>query len=155
MSDLATAPATAAPLLDDVRHALSELLGAERRLRGRDRCVARDGEPTITQVRVLLRLAEHGEATAGQLARAADLTPASVTAMLDHLERDGVVQRRRSDADRRVVLVALTEQGRALVAAKSERWAAHWQDTLRDLSDEELRAAAAVMRRVAAMLDDV
>src|SRR5699024_8802504 len=115
----------------------------------------RDGQPTIAQARALLRLAEQGEVTAGELARAADLTPASVTAMLDHLERDGVVQRRRSETDRRVVLVALTEQGRALVAEKSARWAAHWRETLGDVGDQELAAAARVMRRVAAMLDAV
>jgi MarR family 2-MHQ and catechol resistance regulon transcriptional repressor len=40
---------------------------------------------------------------------------ASVTSVVDKLERRGLVQRRRSEDDRRLVGVSLTEEGRSLM----------------------------------------
>ena len=51
------------------------------------------------------------ECSARQLADHADLTAATVTQMLEHLEAAGLVKRTRSQADRRVVISALTERG--------------------------------------------
>jgi DNA-binding MarR family transcriptional regulator len=139
---------------EDVRQAFIELLGAERRGRARDQKCG-PGELTQTQIRALFKLDMAGEATAGDLAKAAELSPASVSAMLDHLERDGIVERARSASDRRVVVVSLTESGRALLAEKRERWRARGREALAGVSEKDLRAAADVMRRMAAMLDDL
>jgi DNA-binding MarR family transcriptional regulator len=148
-------PATrSTPATEAVRLAFVELMGAERRLRARDQKCA-PGELTQGQMRALFTIDVRGEATAGELAKAADLSPASVSAMLDHLERDGIVQRRRSDEDRRVVVVTLTESGRALVADKRERWRERSAAALDGVSDEQLAAAADVMRRLAGMLDEL
>jgi DNA-binding MarR family transcriptional regulator len=139
---------------EDVRQAFIELLGAERRGRARDQKCG-PGELTQTQIRALFKLDIAGEATAGDLAKAAELSPASVSAMLDHLERDGIVERARSASDRRVVVVSLTESGRALLAEKRERWRARGREALAGVSEKDLHAAADVMRRMAAMLDDL
>ena len=142
------------PGTEDVRLALIELLGAERRGRARDtKCGP--GDLTQTQIRALFKLDVAGESTAGDLAKAAELSPASVSAMLDHLERDGIVQRSRSASDRRVVVVSLTESGRTLLADKRERWRARGREALADVPEADLHAAADVMRRMAAMLDDL
>ncbi|QEC50243.1 MarR family transcriptional regulator [Baekduia soli] len=140
--------------VDAVRLAFIELMGAERRLRSRDQ-KCRPGDLTQGQIRALFTIDIEGEATAGDLAKAAELSPASVSVMLDHLERDGIVERRRAEHDRRVVVVTLTASGRALVAEKRERWRARAHDALAGVSDADLRAAADVMRRMAAMLDEI
>ena len=80
--------------LEQVRLAMGELFGAERRLRGREQQQGRD--LTHSQLRALIVLGKADEVTAGDLAKSADLNPASVTAMLDHLESSGIVERRRS-----------------------------------------------------------
>ncbi|HMJ32389.1 MAG TPA: MarR family transcriptional regulator [Baekduia sp.] len=139
---------------EDVRLAFIELLGAERRGRARDQKCG-PGELTQTQIRALFKLDSAGESTAGDLAKAAELSPASVSAMLDHLERDGIVERSRSASDRRVVVVSLTASGRALLAEKRERWRARGREALAGVSQKDLHAAADVMRRMAAMLDDL
>jgi DNA-binding MarR family transcriptional regulator len=139
---------------ESVRLAFVELMGAERRLRARDQKCG-PGELTQGQIRALFTIDVKGEATAGELAKAAELSPASVSTMLDHLERDGIVERRRSDHDRRVVVVTLTESGRALLADKRERWRARGAEALAGLSDDELRAGADVMHRMAGLLDDL
>ena len=139
--------------LADLRSAFVELLGAERRLRGRE--PHRPGELSNAQVRALFQLAQDEEVTAGCLAKRAELSPASMTAMLDHLEQAGIVQRRRSAEDRRQVIVSLTEQGRERVAARRAAWEQRWQHELGGFSEEELESATRVMRAVAGLLDGV
>jgi len=141
-------------MLDELRRACGELLGAERRLRARDQH-RRDGGLTIAQIRALMALHDSEELTAGQLARSADLNPASMTAMLDHLERDGVIRRRRSTEDRRMCFVSLTPDGRALVQDKRARWQEYWQERFAGVPAGELAAAARAMRSIAEILDAV
>jgi DNA-binding MarR family transcriptional regulator len=138
-------------LIDEVRAALFELLGAERRLRGRDQH-HRQGDLTNAQLRALMVLRD-GEQTAGHVAESSFCNPASTTAMLDHLEGAGVVQRRRSSEDRRVCLVSLTEEGRRIVEEKRARSQEIWQERFAGASDRDLRAAARAMRTIAEMLD--
>jgi DNA-binding MarR family transcriptional regulator len=138
-------------LIEDVRAALLELLGAERRLRGRDQQHGA-GELTNAQLRALMVLRD-GEKTAGQIAESAFCNPASTTVMLDHLEERGVIERRRSSEDRRVCLVSLTDQGRRIVEERRARSQAIWQERFADMSDRDVRAAARTMRTIAGMLD--
>jgi DNA-binding MarR family transcriptional regulator len=138
-------------ILDELRLAMGELFGAERRLRGRDQQQPRD--LTNSQFRALLVLDKSDEVTAGELAKSADLNPASVTAMLDQLEANGIVARRRGAQDRRVCMVSLTDTGRAIVETKRSRWQARWEQHLGDMSDEELTAALRVIRTMTELLN--
>jgi len=145
-------PSTQEEGLMDVRKAFFELMRAERRLRARDQH-REPGELTSTQMRALLILRE-GETTAGDLAQALMCTPASVTGMVDQLEREGIVARRRSEQDRRVALISLAERGHEVLAARKAESMAMWREQLGDEIDEaELRGAARVMRAIAGMLD--
>jgi MarR family transcriptional regulator, organic hydroperoxide resistance regulator len=138
---------------EDVRSAMSELLAAERRLRGRD--PHKHGDLSATQVRALFQL-EQGEAcTAGELAKRADLSPASMTAMLDQLEQGGIIERHRSEKDRRQVIVSLTHAGHEVLAAKRAHIEAPTRQLLEPFADDELDAAARVMRSLAELLDSL
>lgn len=57
-----------------------------------------------------------GEMEARHLAAEASVTKGTLTGVLDTLERRGLVARRRHEEDRRLVSVALTEAGEALIA---------------------------------------
>jgi DNA-binding MarR family transcriptional regulator len=137
----------------DLRGAMSELLGAERRLRGRDRRGPHG--LSFSEVRVLMTLGRAGDAdvTAGDLARGADLNPASVTALLDSLEERGIATRRRSERDRRCVVVSLTDEGREVLEQATERWLGRVDAALGDLPDRDVAAAAEVLRRLAGLFD--
>jgi DNA-binding MarR family transcriptional regulator len=137
--------------LDGLRQAFAHLFAAERRLRSRENV---PGELTHAHIRSLHALSD-GPMTAGQLARSAELNPASVTAMLDHLEQAGIVERSRSTTDRRVCNVALTDSGRELLAAKTARWRARWAERLGAYSEADLQAARRIARDVAEMLDEI
>jgi DNA-binding MarR family transcriptional regulator len=128
-------------------------MGAERRLRGRS--PHRKGDLSATEVRALFQLDREAEVSAGCLARNADVSPASMTAMLDHLEQDGMVSRRRSETDRRQVIVSLTDEGRERLAHKRALWDTAWRTLTERHSDADLATAAAVMHDIAGLLDSL
>jgi MarR family transcriptional regulator, organic hydroperoxide resistance regulator len=123
------------------------------RMRGRDTHLAGD-ELSHAQFELLIELDERGALPAGELATAAQLTPATVTQMLDHLAAGGQVERVRSETDRRVVVSRLTEQGRGKIEAKRKRWQSRWEQVLSDVDAEELRVATRVLERLSAVFED-
>lgn len=151
----ATANATPEPKsankLDDFRAAVNQLLAADRRLRGRDH--SRPGELTFAQVRTIAALGRGNEMTAGQLAKSADLTPATVTTILDQLEAANIVERRRSTEDRRVCNVALTPEGWQLLERKLAAWQQLWSEHLSGYSDKDIQTATGIVQTVTGMLD--
>jgi len=143
--------AEAVSLLDQVRLAIVELLGAERRLRAREPQKSRD--VTNSQLRALGVLHRADEVTAGELAKSADLNPASVTAMLDHLESKGIIERKRSTADRRVCIVSLSPAGRAIFDEHRARWLSLWEEALGSFSDDELSVTLRAVREMIGVFD--
>jgi DNA-binding MarR family transcriptional regulator len=152
MSPTAAAP-TRSAALDEVQQGLRQLLSAERRLRGRDQHRT-TGDLSPSHLRALFAIG-HEETTAGDIARAAQVSPAAVTAMLDELEADGIVERRRGETDRRCVLVSLTDAGHVVLDDAERRWRARWEDALHDVPASDLQAAAGVMRAIAQLLDEL
>ncbi len=65
------------------------------------------------------------------------IRPPSVTGVLDRLEREKLVQRLPSQADRRMKLVSLTTQGRELVEQLEAGHAGHIQQVFAGLSAQE------------------
>jgi MarR family transcriptional regulator, organic hydroperoxide resistance regulator len=151
MTVVKQAPIRPSGVLDDVRLAFVELLGAERRLRSREQNRSRD--LTQSQLRALSALSKVDEVTAGELAKSADLNPASVTAMLDQLEANDIIERRRAEQDRRVCMVSLTGKGRAILDERQASWLALWQEHFGDMPDEDLSAALKVIQKMVWLLD--
>jgi DNA-binding MarR family transcriptional regulator len=139
--------------LDELRAAMVELLGAERRLRAREQ--QRPTELTSSQLRALSALAQQDAVPAGELAKSADLNPASVTPMLDQLEASGIIERKRTAPDRRVCLISLTGKGRAVLEARREQWHALWDRRFRDWPEPDLAAASSVIRELIQMLEEL
>lgn len=132
--------------------AFRHLFRAVSRMRGRDTHLA-GGELSHAQFELLIELDERGELSAGELALAARISPASVTQMLDGLDDSGYVARTRSDTDRRVVLASLTVLGRARVEAKRDAWKQRWETALADVSPRDMKAATRVLERLGEMFD--
>jgi DNA-binding MarR family transcriptional regulator len=140
------------PAMTELGLAFRHVFRAVSRLRGRDTHLA-GTDLSHAQFELLIELDERGALSAGELAAAARLTPATVTQMLDHLAESGHVERVRSETDRRVVVSRLTAQGRGKILAKREAWQGRWQAALGDVADRDLRAAARVLRRLGEMFD--
>lgn len=70
---------------------------------------------TESQFAVMEALYHLGPLQQGELCRKILRSGSNVTTVVDNLERDGMVRRVRDDADRRIQIVHLTDQGRALL----------------------------------------
>src|ERR1700684_3336749 len=115
--------------LTELGHAFRRVYRTIGRLRGRDTHLA-GTELSHAQFELLIELSEQGELSAGQLAAAAQLTPATVTQMLEHLADSGHVERARLQSDRRVVVSRLTVSGRRQIEAKRKHWQSRWEAAL-------------------------
>lgn len=142
-----------AEALEQLGRSFKAAMASVRRLRGRE--THRPGELSYAQYSLLFGLAQAGELPARELAEAADLSPATVTQMLDALAAGGLVERKRSELDRRVVLTALTERGDRVVAERRAQIEPLWERALEDVSADELLSAAAVLDRLHAMFDEL
>jgi DNA-binding MarR family transcriptional regulator len=140
------------PELSELGAAFRRVFRTLSRLRGRDTHLG-GSELSHAQFELLIELYERGELPAGELAAAAQLTPATVTQMLDHLAEAGHVERARSETDRRVVVSRLTAQGREKLAARRELWQGRWEEALDGVEVEDLHAATRVLERLGAMFE--
>jgi DNA-binding MarR family transcriptional regulator len=92
------------------------LVALSRRRPVRDPVAAacEDLDMTPAQLHIVLWLGTDGALTMGELARRVAVTEKTITGVVDRLERDGLVQRERVSADRRVVQVILAPRGARL-----------------------------------------
>jgi DNA-binding MarR family transcriptional regulator len=100
-----------------------------------------------TDLRCLSRLSARGALTASELAAAAGLTGGATTTVIDRLERAGLAQRVRDSADRRRVLVHLTDRAEQL---STEIWGPIVNDAraeLRRFTLAELQLIEKFLRR--------
>jgi MarR family transcriptional regulator, organic hydroperoxide resistance regulator len=139
--------------LDELGRAFRRVFRTLSRLRGRDTHLG-GSEISHAQFELLIELYERGELPAGELAAAAQLTPGTVTQMLEHLAESGHVERVRSDTDRRVVVSRLTAQGTGKVEAKRAAWQERWESALDGMGPRELRAATRVLQRLGDVFED-
>jgi DNA-binding MarR family transcriptional regulator len=117
-----------------------------RSLRGRD--THRCDEVGHAQFELLGELYARGPLHAGELAEAVGASAATVSGMLDRLCEAELVERSRSEADRRIVVVKLTRRGRRKVEARKAIWQRRWQEALEGLDEDELRTATVVLERI-------
>ncbi|MBI5088868.1 MAG: MarR family transcriptional regulator [Actinobacteria bacterium] len=94
--------------------------------------------------RIMFTVLVAGPREPGQIARLAGVTRASISAVLNTLERDGFVTRLRESRDRRVVTIVLTDAGRAAVIEGYRRQhevERAWLGSLSDTKRSQLIAA--------------
>ncbi|HET6870053.1 MAG TPA: MarR family transcriptional regulator [Solirubrobacteraceae bacterium] len=138
---------------EQVARSFKRAMAAVRRMRGRE--TNRPGELTDAQYSLLFGLRYESQMSVRDLAEAADLSPASVTEMLEGLAGAGLVERRRSDRDRRVVLTSLTESGRGLVEARRAQFEPRFRAAMEPFSEDELVVAAKVLERLRDLFQDI
>jgi DNA-binding MarR family transcriptional regulator len=143
-------PRGRAQTLEGLAQSFKSALAAVRRLRGRD--THRPGALSHAQYQVLFELLA-GELPAGELAAVADVSPASMTQMLDRLADAGLVERARSEEDRRIVASRLTEAGRAVCEQRRAALAPLWREMLADFTVSELQTASAVLDRLTELFE--
>jgi len=89
-----------------------------------------------------------------RLAEQVVCTSGGMTRIVDRLERRGLCERTRDPADRRGVLVGLTEAGRRLSRQASDAYRARRERVLAQLDSNEIEHLDACMRRMLDVLEE-
>lgn len=99
---------------------------------------------------ILAILFEHGAGLPPSvLAKRSGVTRATVTGLIDGLERDGYVERTaRPSEDRRTVLITLTDKGARFMTGFLPGHLDRLESITRALNDKELKALLALLERV-------
>jgi len=105
---------------------------------------------TAAQWGVLIGLHQGASQTVRGLASFLSVDGGAVTRLIDRLESKGLVQRRVDRADRRSVILSLSEAGEALIAPLSQTVDEHDAATLGGLSAAERRQFLAALSRLLA-----
>ena len=100
------------------------------------------GDPSRGQGRALALLNMQGEMRQRDMGFILNIRPQSLGEVLAKLERSGLITRRTSEKDRRVLLVSITEKGRACVRSCKPPF----PDV--DLSDDELEQFSSMLERI-------
>lgn len=124
-----------------------------RRRKGRD-THGLGGEVSQAQFELMLELFKGGPMAIGELAEVSGASPASVSQMVDRLSEQGDVERLRSERDRRIVEVQLSDQAIAKIEPIIASWRHRWMEAMAGVPEEELYTASRVLDRIAAVYDD-
>lgn len=108
---------------------------------------------TGPQVVLLREVARSREIHVAELAKKISLSHATVTDILNRLERRELIVRTRSVMDRRRILVRPTEQAIALIGKSPPLLQEQFSEQLARLHDWELAQILSVLQRVASMMD--
>lgn len=101
----------------------------------------------------LIRLARAGATTQQALLDVLAVDPSGLVAILNDLERDGLVERRRDPADRRRHIVEITRAGRATVSEVERAIAEVERDAFAQLDDSEVAQLRSLLARVHSRTD--
>ena len=104
---------------------------------------------------VLFALWEQEGLTHTELAERLQNTPATITKMLQRMEKAGFIQRRPDASDQRVSRVYLTEAGRAIQAQLQAIWDTMEADTFAGFDEQELPLLRSYLERIRQNLIEV
>ena len=100
-------------------------------------CCQAGWDLSIQEIKTVEFLGIHGPNMMRNLADHLQLAVSSTTALVDRLEDKGVVRRHRSEEDRRVVEVALTDEGTQAFSETADACVAACAGLLDSLEEEE------------------
>lgn len=116
------------------------------------RALAHESGLTPSQLIILQIIGRLDNAVPSVIARDATLTQATVTSLIDKLEKRGMVRRHRDTEDRRRVLIDLTDAGRKALGGAPDLLQDRFEARFSKLPEWEQSYIIAALERVAAIL---
>lgn len=116
------------------------------------RNLARQSDLTASQLLVLQQVAEGGSALPSVIAKTIGLKQATVTVLVNKLEKAELVTRRRDTEDRRRVWIEITESGRAVLEESPDLLQDGFERGFNALEDWEQSMIITALERVANLL---
>lgn len=109
---------------------------------------------TAPQLICLRLLAKNGPMSPSLLAKQATLSQATVSGIIDRLERRGLVERRRDRADRRQISLHLSAEGRALATNAPPPLQERFSRRLQSLGSDRQAEIDSILRQIAQMMEE-
>lgn len=106
------------------------------------------------QERLLRLLTDHDGISNAEIAEALDIRPSSVSMLVKKLEDSELIERRESDADKRVLLIFLTANGRQFIDTGRELRDDFSEAAFTGLSDQEQEQLTTLLKKLLASTDD-
>lgn len=134
----------------------TSLIALRRILRATElygRTLAQMAGLTPVQIRVLQVVLSHGSVTPKQISSQIGVSPATISTLLDRLAAKSMIERQRSDVDRRQTNIVLTQKGREAVEGAPDPLQQKYVEEFEALADWEQAMIVAALERVAAMLN--
>ena len=104
---------------------------------------------TMTQLRVLFLVRENEGASAGMLAESIQVTPSTLTRIMDRLVRNRLIERQVDDGDRRLVRHALTPSAHDMVRELERTGRERLYGIFRQMNPRQLDRLVAALRDLA------
>jgi DNA-binding MarR family transcriptional regulator len=90
-----------------------------------------------SQISCLLVLDSEGALPLSKLSRKVALSPSMITSIVDQLEKKELVLRNRKAADRRIIMIELTDKGKEMVQTSPPSFQEQFVNSLSYLKEEE------------------
>jgi len=132
------------------------LIALRRIIRATDlysRQLSREVGLTAPQLLVMQAIQAKDEITMGEIADEVSLSQATVTTILDRLEKRALIRRQRGESDKRKVYATLTESGSALVEHAPTPLQNAFIGRFSKLDDWEQTLILSSLQRVASMMN--
>ena len=131
---------------------LVDIFGQINKLEQRALATGLNDDVSITEMHIMEKIGEAGSSRMTDIARALDVTLATLTVACDRMQKKDLIERTRAEKDRRVVMVSLTPKGQAA-------WQYHEQfhhdlidAALTDMSEEEQNALSRALEKLGEFL---
>lgn len=106
------------------------------------------------QGRLLGMIAREGEINQKDLVEHLDIRPSSLSEMLGKLETEGYIQRQKDEADKRSVIISITEAGRNIISETMQARRDYVNALFAPLSLEEQEQMITLLEKLALAWDD-
>ena len=108
---------------------------------------------TGPQLVILQEISNLGEVTAGEIARAVSLSQATLTGILERMEKRGLLSRRRSKHDKRRVMVNITDSGKKVLDDAPPLMQEEFVDGFSSLQEWEQNMILSSLQRLVSIMD--
>ena len=108
---------------------------------------------TGPQLTILQEVAQTGEVSVGEVANAISLSQGTVTGILERMEMRGLVARKRSDIDKRRVLVQITAAGEQLLETAPPLMQEVFIERFNGLQEWEQTMILSSLQRLVSLMD--
>lgn len=121
-------------------------------IKKRGREILEDFEITNPQFNALLTLREHPDITMGELCEKLFLACSTATDLIDRLEKNGYLERRRDPQDRRVIRLSISDKGRHVISEVIAARRRYVASILKQLSQEEIDRLAESLEKLHSLM---